>query len=101
EATLKLNIRTYDDDVRSTMLAAVKRICCAECLASDAPREPEFTTLSTYPLTRNDVEATEKIAMAFEEQFGERAYETQPAAASEDFSVFGRAWQVPYVFWFV
>jgi hippurate hydrolase len=25
----------------------------------------------------------------------------QPAAASEDFSVFGRAWNVPYVFWFV
>lgn len=30
-----------------------------------------------------------------------RAYETQPAAASEDFSVFGRQWGVPYVFWFI
>lgn len=101
EATLKLNVRTYDEDVRSTMLSAIKRICCAECAASNAPREPEFTTLSTYPLTRNDVEATEKIAQVFKAQFGERARETKPAGASEDFSTFGRAWKVPYVFWFV
>lgn len=101
EATLKLNIRTYDEDVRDTMLSAIKRICCAECAASNAPREPEFTTLSTYPLTRNDVEASEKIMQAFKAQFEERAYETKPAGASEDFSVFGRAWKAPYVFWFV
>lgn len=101
EATIKLNIRTYDESVRSTMLSAIKRICRAECAASNAPREPEFTTLNTYPLTRNDVEATEKVALAFKAQFGEHAYETKPAGASEDFSVFGRAWKVPYVFWFV
>ncbi len=101
EATLKLNIRTYDEDVRNTMLAAVRRICCAECAASNAPREPEFTTISSFPVTRNDVESTERIALAFKAQFGARAFETQPAGASEDFSLFGRAWKVPYVFWFV
>src|SRR5699024_5832143 len=69
EAALKLNIRTYDESVRSTMLSAIKRICCAESAASNAPREPEFTTLNTYPLTRNDVEATEKVALAFRAQF--------------------------------
>ena len=101
DATLKLNIRTYDEDVRSTMLAAVRRICCAECMASNAPREPEFTTISSFPVTRNDVESTERIALAFKAQFGERAFETPPAGASEDFSLFGRAWKTPYVFWFV
>lgn len=101
EATLKLNIRTYDEDVRGTMLSAIKRICCAECAASNAPRDPEFTTLSTYPLTRNDVESTERVAQAFAAQFGGQALETKPAGASEDFSTFGRAWKVPYVFWFV
>jgi len=29
------------------------------------------------------------------------SYETQLASASEDFSIFGRNWEVPYVFWFV
>lgn len=101
DATLKLNMRTYDEDVREYMLSAIKRICCAECVASNAPREPEFTTLSSYPLTENDKEATARVAQAFAAQFGESAYETPPAAASEDFSIFGRRWNVPYVFWFV
>src|SRR3546814_3570495 len=98
---LKLNIRTYDENVRQHVLSAVRRICCAECAASNAPREPEFTSLSSYPLTRNDVESTEQVAQAFKKQFGEQAYETKPAAASEEFSIFGRTWKVPYVFWFV
>ncbi|WP_370583004.1 amidohydrolase [Pontibacter sp. 172403-2] len=101
EATLKLNIRTFNDVVRDHILSAVKRICCAECAASNAPRDPEFTELDSYPLTENDAMATAKVAEAFEAQFGDRSYETKPASASEDFSVFGRNWKVPYVFWFV
>ena len=45
--------------------------------------------------------ATAKGAEAFHARFGVRALETKPAAASEDFSIFGRSWGVPYVFWFV
>lgn len=101
DATLKLNLRTYDEGVRTRMLQAVKRICCAECDASNAPRPPEFTTLSSYPLTDNDRTATQRVAEAFRAQFGDAAYESPPMAASEDFSVFGRSWGVPYVFWFV
>ena len=101
DATLKLNVRTFDEDVREYMLGAIRRICCAECAASNAPREPEFTTLSSYPLTVNDAATHARLLAAFEAHFGERVYETQPAAASEDFSVFGREWNVPYAFWFV
>jgi hippurate hydrolase len=101
EATIKLNMRTFDADVREYMLASIKRICCAECDASNAERPPEFTTLSAYPLTENDAAATQRLATVFKSQFGDNAYETQPASASEDFSVFGRTWGVPYVFWFV
>ena len=101
DATLKLNIRTFDNNVRDHILSAVKRICCAECTASNAPRDPEFTTLDSYPVTENDAVATNKVAKSFDAQFGDKSYETQPASASEDFSVFGRNWKVPYVFWFV
>ena len=101
DATLKLNIRTFNDSVSDHILSAVKRICCAECAASDAPRDPEFTTLDSYPITENDAIATAKVAEAFDAQFGNRSYETAPASASEDFSVFGRNWKVPYVFWFI
>lgn len=101
DATLKLNIRTFDDNVRDHILSAVKRICCAECAASNAPRDPEFTALDSYPVTENDALATKKVAEAFDAQFGDKAFETQPASASEDFSNFGRNWKVPYVFWFI
>jgi len=101
DAVIKLNMRTYDEGVRQRMLDSVHRICCAECHASNADQPPEFTTLSSYPLTQNDVEATATLADAFHDWFGERAYETAPASASEDFSVFGREWGVPYVFWLV
>ncbi|AQV92546.1 amidohydrolase [Cupriavidus necator] len=101
EATIKLNMRTFDEDVREYMLASIRRICCAECDASNAERPPEFTTLSSYPLTENDADATRRVADAFNAQFGDSAYEAAPASASEDFSVFGRTWNVPYVFWFI
>ena len=101
DATIKLNIRTFDDGVRDHILSAVKRICCAECTASNAPRDPEFTAIDSYPMTVNDAVATAKVAEAFDAQFGDKSFESQPASASEDFSVFGRNWKVPYVFWFV
>lgn len=101
DATLKLNIRTFNDAVKDHILSAVKRICCAECAASNAPKDPEFTDLDSYPLTENDAVATAKVAAAFNAQFGDKSHETGPASASEDFSIFGRSWKVPYVFWFV
>lgn len=57
--------------------------------------------MNSYPLTENDAAATARVAAAFHALLGERAYETAPASASEDFSVFGRRWGVPYVFWIV
>jgi hippurate hydrolase len=101
DATLKLNVRTFNDGVKDHILSAIKRICNAESAASNAPKEPEFTDLDSYPLTENDAAATEKVAAAFHAEFGDKAHETGPASASEDFSIFGRNWKVPYVFWFV
>ena len=84
------------------MLKSIRRICCAECDASSAERPPEFTTINSYLLTENDLVATQKVAQAFNDQFGKNAsLAPNPASASEDFSTFGRSWGVPYVFWFV
>ncbi|SEB25900.1 M20 family metallopeptidase [Variovorax sp. YR216] len=102
DATIKLNMRTFSEDTREYMLKSIRRICCAECEASGAERPPEFTTINSYPLTENDLVATQKVAHAFGNQFGENAsLAPSPASASEDFSIFGRTWGVPYVFWFV
>jgi amidohydrolase len=101
EAIIKLNLRTFDDAVRTRVLAAIERIVNAEAEASRAPRKPEITPLDGYASVKNDLEATRRVADAFRSYFpAERVQETQPTTASEDFGSFGTGWHVPSVFWF-
>ena len=103
EALLKLNVRTFDRQVRAHVLGAIERIVTAEAAAAGAPRPPEITTTEHYPLTVNDPGATERVAAALRAEFGpERVRElAAPYSASEDFGSFGTEWDVPSVFWYV
>jgi hippurate hydrolase len=102
DATIKLNIRTYDDGVRTHVLDAIRRIVESEATASAAPRPPEITTLDHYDLVENDAGATDRVVDAFRSRFGaDRVAEIAPLSASEDFGSFGREWSVPSVFWTV
>jgi amidohydrolase len=102
EAVIKLNVRTFDENVRRHVLDAIKRIVNAESEASGAPRPPEITPLDRYDLVRNDDQATERVRAAFGAHFGDaRVIHTGPASASEDFGSFGAEWHVPSVFWFI
>src|SRR5919112_4771798 len=100
EARLKLNVRTFDEQVRSHVLDAIQRIVEAEATASGAPRAPEITTTEHYPMTVNDPDRTARVAAALRGQFGEdRVHRlTSPVPASEDFGSFRSAWGVPSVF---
>ena len=101
EAYFKLNVRTTDETVRHHILDGIRRICQAEALASNAPKEPLFEEINNYPLTVNDKKSTERIVQAFTSYFGDYVFETKALGASEDFSRYGRAWDVPYVYWFI
>ena len=102
EATIKLNVRTFDEGVRAHVLDSITRIVEAEAQASRAPRPPEITPLDQYQLVRNDPEAAGRVRAAFEARFGEeRVVDIPPISASEDFGAFGSEWQVPSVFWTV
>jgi len=102
EAVIKLNVRTFDEDVRQRVLDAITRIVNAESEASGAPKPPEITPLDRYDLVRNDEQATERLRDALRSHFGDqRVTQTGPASASEDFGSFGVEWHVPSVFWFV
>ena len=101
DALLRLNVRTFDEQVRETVLAAIKRIINAEATASQAPKPPAFTVVGEFPLTSNDEAATGKVTEALKRRFGSDVQQGSPATASEDFSVFARTWKVPSVFWFV
>jgi len=102
EAVIKLNVRTFDERVRTRVLAAITRIVNAEAAAAGAPQPPEITPLDRYVPVSNDPDATRRVVDAFRTHFSaDRIRETKPTSASEDFGVFGAAWQTPSVFWFV
>jgi hippurate hydrolase len=102
EGIIKLNVRTFDEQVRTHVLAAIKQIADAEAEASGAPKPPEISPLDRYPLVKNDPQATKRVLDAFAQHFGQdRVEPAQPTSASEDFGNFGTQWQVPSVFWFV
>ena len=101
EAIIKLNVRTFDEEVRKHVLAAIERIVNAEAAASGTPKPPQITSLDHYSLVRNDVDATEKVVGAFRQNFPEGSVEqTKPTMASEDFGCFGAEWHAPAVYWF-
>jgi hippurate hydrolase len=102
EGVIRLNVRTFDEDVRTRVLDAIKRIVEAEAQASGAPKPPEITPLDQYQLTRNDPDATVKVRTAFRARFGdETVVDIPPLSASEDFGSFGSEWHSPSVFWTV
>jgi hippurate hydrolase len=102
EAVIKLNVRTFDEDVRSHVLDAITRIVSAEAEASGAPKPPEITPLDRYQLVRNDPDAAARVRGAFRSHFGEeRVVDIPPISASEDFGSFGSEWHAPSVFWTV
>lgn len=101
EAELGLTVRAYTPEVRTRVLAAVRRIVHAEALASGADREPEVVAQDSSPVLVSDPAATERTVAAFVGHFG--ADEVLPIpqlASSEDVGNFGLAAGVPTVFWF-
>ncbi|MBE9014565.1 amidohydrolase [Chroococcidiopsidales cyanobacterium LEGE 13417] len=102
EATIELNVRTFDEGVRQRVLSAIERIVNAEAAASGAPKPPEITLIDHYSLVTNDREATQRVVDAFQQYFSDdRIRQTKPASASEDFGTFGTGWHAPSVFWFI
>jgi amidohydrolase len=98
-AVLQLNVRSYTEQTRATILDAVKRIVTAECHASRSPREPEFELFDRFPATRNDPATTGRVRAAFDAFFGDRAQDLPLQSASEDFSDIPNALSAPYTYW--
>lgn len=102
EASMELNVRSFDDQVRQTVLDGIKRVVDAEAMASNAPKPPTLTHLGRFPPTYNDEANTPRVIAALKQRLGDNAVsEIVPASASEDFSIFARAWKVPSVYWAV
>ena len=81
------------------MLASIQRIVRAEGQASGSPRDPDFETVGSFPLTVNDPATTDRVAAAFATHFGDHALEIDRQTVSEDFSNIPDAASVPYTYW--
>ena len=98
-AVLQLNVRAYSEQSRQRILAAVQRIVRAECQASGSPKDPDFQTLGSFPLTDNDPATTERVAAAFAAHFGDHTGQLPAQTVSEDFSIIPDAAGIPYTYW--
>ncbi|MEV0602896.1 amidohydrolase [Streptomyces sp. NPDC050315] len=102
QATVQLSIRTFDEEVRARVLAAVDRIARAEAAASGAARAPETESLATFPVTRNDSETLREVNAAFAGLFGEQAlFPFDPASGSEDAGLLATAANAPLYYWWL
>ena len=98
-AVLQLNVRTYSEHTRTTILEAIRRIVLAECQASGSPKDPDFELFDAFPLTNNDAPTTDRVRAAFDDFFGDRSQELALQTASEDFSDIPTALGAPYTYW--
>lgn len=92
EVKLQLTVRSFKDEVRSRVLAAITRIAKAEAAAAGAPKEPTVTVGESIGATYNDPALTRRIAGVLSQALGTENVTEQPAKmGAEDFGAFARA----------
>ncbi|WP_329119753.1 amidohydrolase [Streptomyces sp. NBC_01465] len=101
EAELKLNVRSFTPEVRTTVLDAIARIVRAEAAASGADREPEIEPIASFPVLVNDAAAVDRTLGALRAQFGDAAViDPGVVTGSEDVGYLASASGAPLCFWF-
>ncbi len=102
EATLKLTVRSYSDDVRQTLLEGITRIAKGQAASFGAP-EPSLSFESDYiPSTYNHPDLVAQSIAAMETVMEKEALVQLPAVmGGEDFAHYGRTkYKIPsFIFW--
>ena len=89
QAEMGLTVRTYKQDVRKQVLAAITRITNAEAQAANAPRPPSIDRYEMTDAVYNDQALIERLRPALENAIGkDNLVADEPITASEDFSAF-------------
>jgi hippurate hydrolase len=100
EVKLQLSIRTYSEEVRKNIIAALDRTARGIALAGGVPedRAPIVKASETeaVPATYNDPALAARLKPVFEADFGKENVLTPHAEmASEDFGLFGEQGKIP------
>ena len=92
EVKLLISVRSYKEDVRKKILAAIDRIAKAEAMAAGAPKPPKMDLSEGTNAVYNDPALTKRVSDALARTLGASNVEVaEPVMGSEDFSEFGRA----------
>jgi amidohydrolase len=102
EVKLELNLRSYKEDVRQKLIAAVKRIAQGQAQSAGMPadRMPVVTVSeSEYaPAVYNDPKLVQRLSGAFKRELGaDNVLDLPPVMVSEDFGRLGLDEKIPVV----
>ncbi|KAJ5790423.1 uncharacterized protein N7518_007434 [Penicillium psychrosexuale] len=100
-AEIGIDFRTVKLETREKILAAIRRIVEAECVASGSPKPPLFTPTRRFPPTDNDKHVAAQLAASFADHFEDFDGDTPRTNVSEDFSTLGTSQGLPCSFWFI
>ena len=98
-AVLQLNVRSYDDQTRGTILDAVNGSFSGSARRRGRPGTPTSSCSTGSHRPENDPATTMRVREAFDASFGDRAQDLPLQTASEDFSDIPHALSVPYTYW--
>ena len=103
QVQLQLSIRTYDDAVRDSIVAAIERIARGIALGAGLPEEraPQVLRKISHPANYNDPTLTKRVARSLGQALGApNVVQAYPVMASEDFGYWGLAREIPTcMFW--
>jgi hippurate hydrolase len=87
EVVMQLTVRSYKDEVRKHLLAAIERIADAEAAAAGAPKKPLVEHVEGVGAVYNDPKTTDRIMERLKAVMGEsNVVLERPIMASDDFA---------------
>ncbi|HXY48561.1 MAG TPA: amidohydrolase [Terriglobales bacterium] len=91
EVRLSLTVRTYKEEVRRHVLAAIERIADAEAEAAGAETKPEVKVFESVAAVYNDPVVTGRVVAALQDTLGKsNVVQEPPVMASDDFAEYRR-----------
>ena len=97
EVKLQLTVRSYSDEVRSTLMDGIAQLAEDTCRSFECTQPPEVVSRENYtPAVFNNVELSERARRLFAALLGpEHVHEKAPGMGGEDFGRYPRVLEIP------
>ena len=92
DVKLQLTVRSFNQDVRQHLLAAIERVADGEATAAGAEKKPTVTRTEGVNAVYNDPAITQRVTARLESVLGkDHVIQGRPIMASDDFAEFAGA----------